>query len=388
LFTSFVILAVAFGFSLFCWPALYRPLTRAHGWNFASANLGGAVILLLIGILSPVVGILVDRFTPRKVILGGTVIAATALALLSTIHSLGEYYAYCVLLGIGTSAVSILPASILIGPFFSRWRGLAVGFINAGIGLGGFLAPRLATAQIAVRGISGAFVVLACCMAIPFLLTLIVVKPGGARVPQKAEVAAPSLRLLVRMPMFWIFGAALFLLAHSMLGVQQNLISWLTGAHVPPKEAALILAITLGAAAPGKVISGLLADRMSARGGMLFSSACVVAGILALIQTAPKSEMIYWVGIIFGLGYGGIFNASPTIIFEYFGTRQVGKALGLLYLFFGLGTASGGEIAARLFDQTHDWIVAFRFDLILAIVGLVLLAVTGGITRLRGVRVS
>lgn len=44
-----------------------------------------------------------------------------------------------------------------------------------------------------------------------------------------------------RAPMFWIFGMALFFSAHAMLGVQQNLISYLTGAPVSPKEAALIL---------------------------------------------------------------------------------------------------------------------------------------------------
>src|ERR1700761_2645829 len=193
LFTSFVILTVAFAFGLFCWPALYRPLTRAWGWSFASANAGGSIVLFLIGVCSPFVGTLVDRFQPKRVILGGTAIVATALALLSTIHTLGQYYAYCFLLGIGASAVSILPTSILIGPFFSQWRGLAVGFINAGIGLGGFIAPRLATAQIAKRGLSGAFLVLAACMAIPFVLTLIIVKQNDVPVPRFSAQRVPSL---------------------------------------------------------------------------------------------------------------------------------------------------------------------------------------------------
>src|SRR5579863_653995 len=83
LFTSFVILTVAFAFGLFCWPAVYRPLVKAFGWNFASANAGGAIALLMIGILSPFVGTLVDRFRPKPVILGGTLIVAAALALLS-----------------------------------------------------------------------------------------------------------------------------------------------------------------------------------------------------------------------------------------------------------------------------------------------------------------
>jgi MFS transporter, OFA family, oxalate/formate antiporter len=381
LFTSFVILTVAFAFGLFCWPAIYRPLTRAYGWNFAQANAGGSIVLFLIGILSPFVGTLVDKFKPKRVILGGTFIIAVALTLLSTIHSLPQYYAFCFLLGIGASAVSILPTSILIGPFFSRWRGLAVGFINAGIGLGGFIAPRLATAQIAKRGLSGTFLVLAACMAIPFLLTLIVVDNNAAPRVQTRSVYVPALPELARMPMFWIFGIALFFSAHAMLGVQQNLISYLTGAHVSPKQAALVLAIALGAAAPGKLISGILADRVNARAGMIFSVICVALGVLALLNTPPQSAMIYSLAIVFGLGYGGIFNAAPTIIFEYFGTHQVGKALGLFYVFFGLGTASGGELAGYLFDETHRWSVPFTVDLGLACVGLVLLLVSARQTR-------
>ncbi len=383
LFTSFVILTVAFAFGLFCWPAIYRPLTRAFGWNFSQANAGGSIVLFLIGILSPFVGTLVDKFRPKRVILGGTLIIAVALGLLSTIHSLAQYYAFCFLLGIGASAVSILPTSILIGPFFSQWRGLAVGFINAGIGLGGFIAPRLATAQIARRGLPGTFLVLASCMAIPFVLTMIIVRDetSGALRPKSPSGQVPTLGELVRMRMFWIFGTALFFSAHAMLGVQQNLISYLTGEHVSPKTAALILAIALGAAAPGKLISGILADKINARAGMIFSVICVTLGVLALLNTAPQSDRVYWLAILFGMGYGGIFNAAPTIIFEYFGTHQVGKCLGLFYVFFGLGTASGGEVAGYLFDQTHRWSTPFTVDLGLACAGLLLLLVSARQTR-------
>jgi MFS family permease len=375
LLAAFVVLTVAFGFSIFCWPAIYRPLVKAYGWNFASANAGGAIVLLLIGILSPFVGMLVDKFKPKAVILGGTFLAAVALALLSTMHSMAQYYAFCVVLGMGASAASILATSIVVGPYFSRWSGLAVGFANAGIGLGGYIAPRLATAQILERGLSGMFLVLSACMAIPFFLTLLMVRNPDA------PVAVPGFSLtgrvptageLIRMPMFWIFGTSLFFCAHAMLGVQQNLISYLTGEHVAPREAAFVLALAMAAAAPGKLISGILADRVSARAAMIFSVVCVGLGILALLNTPPQSGLIRWLAFLFGMGYGGIFNASPTIVFEFFGTHQVGKALGLFYVFFGLGTSSGGELAGHLFDETHRWSVPFTVDLALAVASLLL----------------
>jgi MFS family permease len=183
------------------------------------------------------------------------------------------------------------------------------------------------------------------------------------------------------MPMFWIFGVSLFFAAHAMIGVQQNLILYLTGEQVAAPRAAGALSIALISAAFGKLVSGLLADKVSARAGMLFSVTCVALGILALLATPPQSTLIYGLAVVFGAGYGGIFNASPTIVFENFGTHQVGKALGLFYVFFGLGTSSGGVLAAYLFDQTHRYTVPFTLDLALACASLVLLLISGRLTR-------
>ena len=379
LLTSFVILMVAFSFGLFSLPQFYPSLVKTFGWTRAGVTAGGSIVLLLIGLLSPVVGILVDKFSAKAVLLSGMCLSAAALALLSLIQSQAQYYAFCVLLGLGTSAVSILPNSMLIGPWFTRNRGLAVGFINAGIGLGG-VAPSLAAAQIARRGISGAFLFLAACIAIPFLLTLFIVKTQKAA-PGPAGALAPSAGQLARMPMFWIFGMTLFLTAHAMVGVQQNLVLYLTGEGVSAARAASALSAALLAAALGKLVSGILADRVSARAGVIFSVTCVGLGILAVLGAPPASDVIYAVSLIFGAGYGGIFNATPTIVFERFGTHRVGKSFGLFYIFFGLGTSSGGVLAGYLFDRTRQYSIPFTLDLSLACAALLLLLASSRLTR-------
>jgi hypothetical protein len=80
---------------------------------------------------------LVDGFQPKLVILSGACVAVLALAPPSTVHCSCNI-AFCVLLGFGAASVSILPTSILIGPYFFQWRRLMIGVVNAGIGLGGF----------------------------------------------------------------------------------------------------------------------------------------------------------------------------------------------------------------------------------------------------------
>ncbi len=382
---SFTILTVAFAFGLFSLPAFYPPLVKAFHWNRATVAAGGSIVLFLIGVLSPPVGWLVDKYSPKAVLLGGMVAVAAALALLSTTKSLGQYYAFCVLLGIGTCAVSIMPNSLLIGPWFSRGRGIAVGFINAGIGLGGYIAPRLATAKIEAAGFAYAFLFLSFCLAIPFALTLIGVRGGSsssrATRHSASALRAPTAGELMRMPMYWIFGIGLFFSAHAMLAVQQHLILYMTGQGVSAGRAAAALSTALGVSALGKVLSGAIADRFSARLAMMLSVLCVGLGIATLLSIPAGSDWIYLFEALFGLGYGGIFNASPTIIFEYFGTERVGTSLGLLYIFFGLGTASGGLLAGYIFDQTHRYSVPFTVDLTLSCVALLLLLVSGRQTR-------
>ena len=135
-----------------------------------------------------------------------------------------------------------------MAPWFAQRRGVAVGFVNAGIGLGG-IAPLIANWQIRTHGISGAFLYLACCLAVPFVLCLIVVRRAPAtaarEVPRRPARNAPSAGELLRMPMFWIFGISLFFAAHAMLAIQQHLVLYLTGQAVAGQRAALALSIAI-----------------------------------------------------------------------------------------------------------------------------------------------
>ena len=182
---SFTILMVAFSFALFSLPIFYPFLRKTYHWNAAQASAGGSIVLLLIGVLGPFIGQLTDRFTPKKVLLTGMCISAVSLALLSTISGLTQYYVFCLLLGVGTAAVSLVPTSMLIAPWFATKRGLAIGLINAGVGVAGFIAPNLTRKLIETFSMSDAFLALAGLMMIPFAVTLVLVR--GVR-----RVASPD----------------------------------------------------------------------------------------------------------------------------------------------------------------------------------------------------
>jgi MFS family permease len=384
LLASFAILMVAFSFGLFSLPIFYPELIKQFGWSRAQAVGGGSIVLLLIGVLGPVIGKLADRFSPKVVSLGGMCVGAVSLLLLSTTQSLSGFYAYCVLLGIGTSAVSLVPTSMLIAPWFSNRRGLAVGVINAGVGVGGFIAPGLTAYLIRSYSVSQAFVGLAACVAIPFLLTLALVRrtqsPANAGLmhgPAGAAKSAGSAAELMKTSMFWIVGLSLFFSAHTLTGIQQHLALYLRGQGVAAGDAAFALSMLLGASAFGKILGGAVADKYNTRASLMLSIVFLVVAIGGLLITDPKSGSIYGVAAIFGLGYGGVFNAPPLIAFEYFGTKGVGTILGLFIMFFGLGTSSGGLMAGYIFDSTKNYANSFTWAIASSIIGFVLLFFAG-----------
>ena len=373
---SFTILMVAFSFALFSLPIFYPFLRKTYHWNAAQASAGGSIVLLLIGVLGPFIGRLTDRFTPKKVLLTGMCINAVSLALLSTIAGLTQYYAFCVLLGIGTAAVSLVPTSMLIAPWFATKRGLAIGVINAGVGVAGFIAPNLTRKLIETFSMSDAFIALAVLMTIPFIVTLVLVRakstsrsaPGVAHRHSFAKAGD-----VIKTPMFWMFGFGLFFAAHTLTGIQQHLALYMTGHGVTATNAAFALSMLLGASAVGKIGGGAIADRHSSRVSLLWSIVCLAVGIGGLLAVEPGSPVVYWSAAMFGLGYGGVFNAPPLIAFEHFGTEKVGTILGLFMMFFGVGTSSGGLVAGMIFDRTHNYANSFIVDLVSCGIGFLLL---------------
>jgi MFS family permease len=382
LVATFTILLVAFSFGLFSLPVFYPFLVKMFGWTRAQAAAGGSIVLLLIGVLGPIIGKLSDRYTPKVVSLGGMCLGALALLFLSTTQSLSQFYTGCVLLGIASSAVSLVPTSMLIAPWFSKARGMAVGVINAGVGVGGFVAPNLTRYMVEHGGIGHAFLGLAGCLAVPFVLTLLLIRGkvsnganllhGRAGATQAPPISAGE---LAKTPLFWMIGLSLFFSAHTLTGIQQHLALYLTGQGISAANAAFALSTLLGASAFGKIIGGALADKYSTRVSLLASIVCLVAAIGGLLMADPDSGAIYAIAALFGLGYGGVFNAPPLIAFEYFGTRRVGTILGLFIMFFGLGTSSGGLLAGYLFDQTHRYSTSFLVDMASSSIAFVLLLI-------------
>ncbi|HKV55180.1 MAG TPA: MFS transporter, partial [Candidatus Binataceae bacterium] len=105
-------------------PALLRGFPK---WSRAEVSLLPSMLALSAGISILPVGWLIDRVEARLVIIAGALLAAGAFLLASRSHSLPPMMGAYLILGLGISAGTVLPASLVLANWFTARRGLAMG---------------------------------------------------------------------------------------------------------------------------------------------------------------------------------------------------------------------------------------------------------------------
>src|SRR2546421_6606091 len=89
--TVWVTLAIASGL-YFSFPVFFVAFLEEFGWSRGATAAAFSISSIVQGLLSPVVGMLVDRVGPRRVILGGTFVLGGACILASRVESLWSLY--------------------------------------------------------------------------------------------------------------------------------------------------------------------------------------------------------------------------------------------------------------------------------------------------------
>ena len=91
----------AWGTSYYCLGVLATPIVAETGWAMSTVFLGFSVALLVMGVLSPWIGSLIDRMGARVVMVSGTIIVSTGLLALAQVRDPVSYWVVWAVLGLG-----------------------------------------------------------------------------------------------------------------------------------------------------------------------------------------------------------------------------------------------------------------------------------------------
>ena len=128
--------AVFYGFT-----AIFEPIANDMNWSYTQVSLASSLRGLEAGLLAPVIGVLADRWGPRRLVFSGTLITVGGLLMLSQTSSLGMFYGAFTIIAIGMSCCTMTVLMTAVLNWFHRRIGLASGIAVSGFGLGGLLVP-------------------------------------------------------------------------------------------------------------------------------------------------------------------------------------------------------------------------------------------------------
>jgi MFS family permease len=115
----------------------------------------------------------------------------------------------------------------------------------------------------------------------------------------------------------------------------------------------------------GRIFLGGIADRME-RDVVLTAMYVGMAASLAIwaIAADDVSTLIVF-ALAFGIFFGGWVAILPAVVADYFGARQVGGIIGVLYTSVAIGTLVGPSAAGFMFDASHSYFVPIVLSAIL-----------------------
>src|SRR5580700_5793478 len=135
-----------------------KPIMADMHWDRGTASFALSFGEILGALVVPVLGLMMDRWSIRRVALPGIVAFAICLGLLGlTPHSLTIFVIFFTMASIAGEIQCPLGYTKAIAAWFDARRGLALGIALAGVGVGGIIVPQIAQALIAHVGWRGAY---------------------------------------------------------------------------------------------------------------------------------------------------------------------------------------------------------------------------------------
>ncbi len=383
--TSFLALFSIVGLALYGLPFYYDFMVKEFGWSRTQVTSGNMISKLIVGpLFGFIAGWMVDRFGPRRLMLGGILMAGTALIGLGNMTALWMFYLFYLFNALGYVFAGPLPNQVLLARWFDKSRGKAMGFAYLGIGVGGALVPLLSVWLVRNFGWHTALTTLGVLIIVIALPLAYFVKES----PEAAAVGGGTQSAAQTAPIGWAFkNPAFYLLAIGSMcsigavgGTNQNLKLYMTldlframPEQTAQSTAAFVLSLILISSLAGRLLMGWLADRFPKKYVMLLIY-MIVAGSIPLLFFASSTPVLYLFAVMFGIGLGGDYMIIPLMAAELFGVRVMGRVMGLILTADGVAEALAPVVVARLRDSTGTYTTGFTFLIAIALTGAVAIA--------------
>ncbi|CAK9781795.1 MFS general substrate transporter [Cutaneotrichosporon oleaginosum] len=381
-----------------------QPNTPFTGASPAAIDIIGTLSAAFMTIGAPLATAWTKRFSPRVAVLIGAALSFAAALLAS--HSTALWHFILTqgfLMGLGT-CFSYMPAATVAPMWFGRRRGLAMGIILSGTGVGGLVWAPVMHALNEHLGFRNA-------LRISGGVTTALVAAGALVLDwdpvSKARIEVEKARLAARprsrLRSLWDVPLVDMRIARTGKFGGQLLATFLQSAayYTPvfffsayartlgysPKQGANFIAINNAFNAIGKIGLGMLADRFGRINMLLITTAISAVAsfvfwmpstLLGARDLAAGRGLFVTYSIMYGTFASAYVSLFPAALVEIFGPQNFASVNGILYMARGFGTLAGTPSAgATVHSSSHDVAPSAYFGMATMISALLLAASVG-----------
>jgi len=403
-FYGWVVVAAAFFVALVSYGVQYsfgiflKPLSEDFGWSRTLVSGAASLFMFSRGALAILTGRATDRYGPGLTVAIGGFFLGLGLLLTSLISDAWQLYLfYGLMVGFGLS-VAFAPLVATASRWFVSKRGLAIGIVVAGIGMGTVVMSPLARYLISLFEWRLSYVIigpLAWIISLPASLLLSRSPEEKGLLPLgKAEVIAGdeekltivkkedslasesagfSLKDAARTRAFWLLLAIIIFWSICVQMTMIHIYPHATDLGILEVVAANFMAVIGIFSIIGRLVMGAVSDRL---GGKRTLVICLVLQALAMFWLLGATDiwMLYLFAAVFGFAYGGCVPQLPVIAGEIFELKSIGAIVGVQMLGVAIGGAIGPLLGGYVFDVTGSYYFAFMVSGMCTIIALLLLA--------------
>lgn len=386
---AFLIQGVGSGALMYAYGVVAVPFAETFQPSRMVLMLGMTFMTLGSGLMSPWLGVAIDR-KPLRVLLAAAILAtAGGFLMLSFVTAMWQVpLVYGLLMSVGLVLLGPLAASTLLSRWFLRRRGLALGIAAMGTSFGGFLFPPLIQWLTDALDWRMAFRLVALTISllvIPIWL-LTIDRPqrkglhpdGAAQAPDTSQGGVPegafsSTQSILQNRSFWAIAAVVCVLFGAFTATLGNLVPMALDAGIAPDRAALLISNIALMAIPGTLIFGWVADHIDVRLALGIVVACVAGGLACFLGSATPYGMMVMGSLLIGLGGGGMIPVWSALLAQVFGPWNYGRVMGLMNPVLMPFNVITPPLAGWIQDMTGSYHWAFVFFITLMLASLFLL---------------
>lgn len=374
------ILGTGFGIAtlVFYTTGLFVPSLKAEfGWTMSQLSLLPLIGAIVIIVTSPFVGALVDKVGTRFPPAISLALLGIAFCILTVAGpSFSIFMIAWIAMYIFSAASTPVSFTRIITTRFDKARGLALGIALGGAGIVAFFVPKFLGALIAENWRMGYYILagaVLCAATLFFILMTLTHKKESKQkknlVRANTEVSTTEIvekiipvskSLVIKLTAIFLF------IPLAVGGMTLHLVPMLRENGLTPTEAAGIASLIGISVVFGRVIIGLLIDRIFAPWIAAIVMLIVAAGFGSLLFLGPAYSAGAAIGL--GLALGAEVDLIGYLTGRYFGIKKYGKFFGGFYAMFNVGLGLAPFLVTLFYNTSGSYSLPLSLSVILLIV--------------------